>query len=105
MDFTLFSIIEISALVAIAVTVAGGFMSSAAAGRAFEISLAGAFVVSLLLLRPWEGLKLDEMWFLLASILLLLLWVFIGCLLGTAIGLVARWAGKTLWRALNGKAD
>lgn len=56
--------------------------------RAFIVSFAASFLLSVLILRPWNALEAGEWPFLLLSLGLVALWAAGGTVVGMAVGLL-----------------
>jgi hypothetical protein len=98
MDFAAFLIVPLAVVVASAVMVVSHW-SGPVRKRAFFISLGMSFLLSVLLLRPWEAITAAEWPFMLMSLGLVALWAAGGTVVGMAIGmLLVKVAGLALRR-------
>lgn len=86
-DFSAILIIQMAAVVAAAVTSAA-HRFVALRERAFLVSLAATSMLSVLILRPWNGLPAGEWPILILSLGLVGLWAAGGTVVGMAVGLL-----------------
>ena len=87
MDFSAFLIIPLAGVVAVAVVIMSRW-SSGIRKRPFLIALEWSFLLSVILLRPWEEMTLAEWPFLLLSLALVAVWAAGGTVFGMAVGML-----------------
>jgi hypothetical protein len=86
-DVSAFLIIPLAAIVAAAVMVAA-YWFTAVRERSFIVSFAVSFLLSVVILGPWDGMAVDEWQFLVPYLGLTALWVAGGTVVGMALGLL-----------------
>jgi hypothetical protein len=99
-DASAFLIIPLAAIVAAVVMVAACW-STAVRERCFIVSFAVSFLLSVLILRPWDGMAVDEWQFLVVSLGLIALWVAGGTVVGMAAGLLLVKVGRLIASAFR----
>jgi hypothetical protein len=99
-DFSALLIIPLAAVVAAAVMVAASW-SATVRERAFLVSFAVSFLLSVLILRPWERMAADEFQLLVLSLGLVALWAAAGTVVGMALGLLLVKVGRLIASALR----
>ena len=87
MDFSAILIIPLAAVVAVAVITVSHW-STQARKHPFLLSLALSFLLSVILLRPWQGIMPVEWPFMFLSLVLVALWAAGGTVAGMAIGML-----------------
>lgn len=100
MDFSAFLIIPLAAAIGVIVAVASHW-SSGIGQRSFAVSLGTSFLLSLLLLRPWETMAVAEWQFLVLSLGLIALWAAWGTMVGMAVGLLLVKVGNLIVRTFR----